>query len=64
MNNLSKLKGIDENSPFTKLGVTHDMIKSEGEANKAKLNEAKEKNDNNPRGNTCFLSEAHRGQEK
>ena len=59
MNNLSKLKGIDENSPFTKLGVTHDMTKSEREANKAK-----EKNDNNPRGNTCFLSEAHREQEK
>lgn len=48
MKNLSKLKGIDENSPFTKIGVTHDMTKSEREANKAKLNEAKEKNDNNP----------------
>ena len=55
MKNLSKLKGIDENSPFTKLGVTHDMTKSEREANKAILNETKEKNDNNPSRKYMFL---------
>lgn len=55
MKNLSKLKGIDENGPFTKIGLTHDMTKSEREANKPKLNEIKEKNDNNPSGKYMFL---------
>ena len=42
---MSKLRDVEETNAYKKLSVTHDMSKSEREANKEKLAEAKRLND-------------------
>lgn len=53
MKNLHKLRGIEEDSPYSNISVSHDMTKSEREANKTMIDEAKKMKTIN-RGNTFF----------
>jgi len=55
MKNLSKLKHAPEHSQFKKMGVTHDMTKSEREQNKLKVVEAKTLNDNDMSGKDRWI---------
>jgi hypothetical protein len=44
MKQLSKLKGVDESSPFKNISISHDMTKHERDQNKAMLEETKRLN--------------------
>ncbi|VDI66055.1 Hypothetical predicted protein [Mytilus galloprovincialis] len=55
MKNLTKLKAVDKESKFGNISVTHDMTKTEREQNKAKLTEAKQKNENDKSGKHLYI---------
>ena len=50
--NLCKLK--EDNSPYSRISVNHDMTKQEREENKKLISEAKELQDNDESGNWIF----------
>ena len=52
---LSKLKSLDESDPLKKLSITQDMSKSEREANKLKLQEAKDLNEKDNSGKFKYI---------
>ncbi|CAG2233467.1 unnamed protein product [Mytilus edulis] len=64
MKNLTKLKAVDKESKFGNISVTHDMTKTEREQNKAKLTEAKEKNENDKSEKHLYIVRGPLGQGK
>ena len=52
---MSKLRDVEETNAYKKLSVTHDMSKSEREANKEKLAEAKRLNDEEKSGKYKYI---------
>ena len=55
MKKLSKLRNVEETNLYKRLSVTHDMSKSEREANKEKVAEAKKLNDEEKSGKYKYI---------
>ena len=55
MKKLSKLRNVEETNLYKRLSVKHDMSKSEREANKEKVAEAKKLNDEEKSGKYKYI---------